>query len=32
MTNVAIRSLREVEAILFILDGTQVISTGDQLC
>ena len=30
MTNVAIKSLREVEAIVFILDGSQEISTGDQ--
>jgi len=30
MTSVAIRTLREVEVILFILDGTKEISTGDQ--
>ena len=30
MTNVAIKSLREVEAIVFLLDGSQDISTGDQ--
>lgn len=30
MTNVAIKTLKEVEAILFVLDGTQEISTGDQ--
>lgn len=30
MTNVAINSLKEVEAIMMILDGNQEISTGDQ--
>lgn len=30
MTDVAIRTLKEVEVILFILDGTQEISTGDM--
>jgi len=30
MTSVAIKSLREVEAIVFLLDGSQEISTGDQ--
>jgi GTP-binding protein Era len=30
MTNVAIKTLKEVEAILFVLDGTQEISTGDK--
>ncbi len=30
MTNVAIRTLKEVEVIMFILDGTKEISTGDQ--
>ena len=30
MTNTAIRTLKEVDCILFILDGTQEISTGDQ--
>lgn len=30
MTDMAIRTLKEVEVILFILDGTQEISTGDQ--
>ncbi len=30
MTNIAIRTLKEVDCILFVLDGTQEISTGDQ--
>jgi len=30
MTGIAIRTLKEVDCILFILDGTQEISTGDQ--
>jgi len=30
MTSVAIKSLKEVEAIVFLLDGSQEISTGDQ--
>lgn len=30
MTNVAIRTLKEVEVIMLILDGTQEISTGDK--
>ncbi len=30
MTGIAIRTLREVDCILLILDGTQEISTGDQ--
>ena len=30
MTEIAIRTLKEVDCILFILDGTQEISTGDQ--
>jgi GTP-binding protein Era len=30
MTNVAINTLKEVEVIVFVLDGTQEISTGDQ--
>ncbi len=30
MTSVAIRTLKEVEVIMFILDGTKEISTGDQ--
>ncbi len=30
MTNVAINTLKEVEVIMFVLDGTQEISTGDQ--
>lgn len=30
MTSVAIQSLREVEVIMFVLDGSQAISTGDQ--
>ncbi|MCK5780657.1 MAG: GTPase Era [Psychrilyobacter sp.] len=30
MTNTAIAALREVEAVMMVLDGTQEISTGDQ--
>lgn len=30
MTNSAIRVLKDVDVILFVLDGSQVISTGDQ--
>lgn len=30
MTNTAINALREVEAVMMVLDGTQEISTGDQ--
>ncbi len=30
MTNVAIQTLNEVEVIVFVLDGSQEISTGDQ--
>ncbi|GLI55944.1 GTPase Era [Propionigenium maris DSM 9537] len=30
MTSVAIQTLKEVEVILFVLDGSQEISTGDQ--
>ena len=30
MTNVAVRSLKEVEVIMFVLDGSQEISTGDK--
>lgn len=30
MTNSAVRILREVDVILFVLDGSQEISTGDQ--
>ena len=30
MTGITIRTLKEVDCILFILDGTQEISTGDQ--
>lgn len=30
MTDIAIRTLKEVEVILFLLDGTQEIGTGDQ--
>lgn len=29
MTEIAIRSLKDADAILFLLDGTQEISTGD---
>jgi len=30
MTSIAIRSLKEVEVIMFLLDGSQEISTGDK--
>ncbi len=30
MTNSAIRVLKDVDVILFLLDGSQEISTGDQ--
>ncbi len=30
MTNTAINALKEVEAVIMVLDGTQEISTGDQ--
>ena len=30
MTNSAIRVLKDVDVILFVLDGSQEISTGDQ--
>lgn len=32
MTNLAIKSLEQCDLIIFILDGTQEIKTGDLYC